>query len=320
VAFEFVDVEQAHFPITRLCRLLGVSPSGYYAWRRRPPSEHTVSEARLSRRIRAVHDRSRCTYGAPRVHAELRAEGVRTSRKRVARLMRQAGLVGCHRRRHLQTTQREAAQPAAADLVERDFSAAAPDRLWVADITYIPTWSGFLYLAVVLDVFSRRVIGWAMASHLRTELVLAALDMAIARRRPRPGLVHHSDHGCQYTSLAFGRRLQQAGIAQSMGSRGDCYDNALCESFFATLECELLDRQCFPSQHAARLAVFDFIEGFYNTHRRHSALAYLAPAEFERRYRPTATFQSYPQLEQLSVSLPAPLPQTTAMTTVDTID
>jgi putative transposase len=172
--FEFVDVEQASFPIARLCRLLGVSPSGYYAWRRRPPSDHAVADARLSRRIRAVYDQSRCTDGAPRVHAELRADGIRTSRKRVARLMRQAGLVGCHRRRHVRTTRRAAAAVPAPDLVPRRFQAPAPDRLWVADITYVPSWVGFLFLAVVLDVFSRRVVGWAMAGHLRTELVLAA--------------------------------------------------------------------------------------------------------------------------------------------------
>ena len=305
-------MEQAHYPIARLCRVLGVSPSGYYAWRRRPPSAHAVADVRLSRQIRDVYDQSRCTSGAPRVHAELRAQGVRISRKRAARLMRQAGLVGCHRRRQVRTTRRAAEPMRAPDLVRRHFTAAAPDRLWVADITYLPTEVGFLFLAVVIDVFSRRVVGWAMAGHLRTELVVAALDMAVARRRPAVGLIHHSDHGCQYTSLAFGGRLRDAGIAASLGSRGDCFDNALGESFFATLECELLDRQRFRSHGHARLAVFDFIEGFYNTHRRHSALGYLAPAEFERRWflhQPaTLPADRYPQLGELSVSLPAPHP------------
>jgi putative transposase len=174
----------------------------------------------------------------------------------------------------------------ADDLVQRAFTATGPDQLWVADITYLPTWQGFLYLAVVVDAASRGVVGWAMANHLRTELVLDALDMALWNRRPAPGLIHHSDHGCQYTSLAFGRRCRAAGIAQSMGSVGDCYDNALAESFFATLECELIQRERWRTHAEARLAVFDYIEGFYNPRRRHSALGYLSPAEWERRLRP----------------------------------
>ena len=194
--------------------------------------------------------------------------------------MRTVGLQGISRRKFRTTVRDETARPA-PDLVERQFTAAGPDRLWVADITYVPTWAGFLYLAVVLDAWSRRVIGWAMASHLRTELVLAALDMALAQRRPTD-VIHHSDHGCQYTSFAFGHRCRDAAVRPSMGSVGDAYDNALCESFFATLECELLDRHRFPTQAAARLAVFDFIEGWYNPRRRHSALAYLSPIIFEQ--------------------------------------
>jgi putative transposase len=307
--FEFVDVERAHHPVTRLCRLLGVSASGYYAWRTRPASAHAVADARLSRHIRAVYERSRCTYGAPRVHAELRADGIRTGRKRIARLMRQAGLAGCHRRRGVRTTRRAPEQAPAPDLVRRQFRAEQPNATWVADITYVPTWAGFLYLAVVLDVFSRRVVGWAMASHLRTELVLAALNMAIAQRRPRSGLIHHSDQGCQYTSLAFGRRLREAGIAASMGSRGDCFDNALCESFFATLECELLDRSAFPTRTDARLAIFEWIEAFYNTHRRHSALGYLSPADFERRYTPAADLSSTRSALSTAAALISPSPR-----------
>jgi len=191
--------------------------------------------------------------------------------------------VGCHRRRQPTTTRREPTAAPAADQVRRAFVASAPDRLWTADSTYVPTRAGFLYLAVVLDVSSRRIVGWAMADHPRAELVLAALEMALWNRRPAPGIIHHSDHGCQYTARAFGARCQEAHILPSMGSVGDCYDNAITESFFATLECELLDRQTFPTHGAARTAIFDYVEGFYNPHRRHSALAYLSPIAYERR-------------------------------------
>jgi putative transposase len=267
-----------------MCRLLGVSRSGYYAWRRRPPCARARADQGLSQRIREIHEQSRGTYGAPRIRAELRDAGLACSRKRVARLLRQAGLQGCHRRAGPRITRRKPATPAAPDLVRRAFAAPAPDRLWVAAITYVPTWAGFLYLAVVLDVHSRRVVGWAMAEHLRRELVVEAVDMAASRRRPAPGAIHHSDQGSQYASRAFGQRLRGAGLLGSMGSRGDCFDNALVESFFATLECELLARQRFPTRNAARLALFDYIEGFSNTHRRHSALGYLSPAASERRW------------------------------------
>ena len=193
------------------------------------------------------------------------------SRKRVARVMREAGLAGVSRRKGPRTTRRDLQARPAPDLVERRFEAEAPDRLWVADITYVPTAVGFLYLAVVLDVFSRRVVGWSMADHLRTELVLDALDMAVGQRRPA-SVIHHSDQGCQYTSLAFGERCRQWGVAPSMGSVGDCYDNAMAESFFATLECELLDRTRFHDHHQAQRAIFEFIEGWYNPHRRHQGL------------------------------------------------
>jgi putative transposase len=282
--FRLIETEKASFPVAFLCRSLGVSPSGYYAWRKRPPSARAVADAVLSTTIRQIHATSRGTYGVPRIHAELvDAYETRCGRKRVARLMRAARLVGVCRRRVVRTTRRDDTAPVSDDLVRRRFTAPAPNRLWVADITYLPTWQGFLYLAVVLDVFSRRVVGWAMADHLRSELVLDALEMAVWNRRPAPGLVHHSDHGCQYTSLAFGRRCWQNGIAVSMGSVGDCYDNALAESFFATLECELIARSRWRTHSEARMAVFDYIEGFYNPRRRHSALAYLSPAEYERR-------------------------------------
>ena len=276
-----MTAHQAVHCTATMCHVLGVSPSGYYAWRKRPLSPRARTDVALSAEIEGIHRESHGTYGAPRVHAELAARGIHVGRKRVARLMRAAGLRGVSRRKPWRTTVRDAAARPAPDLVARDFTAPGPDRLWVADITYIPTWGGFLYLAVVLDAWSRRVIGWAMETHLRTELVLAALDMAVAQRRPAD-VIHHSDQGCQYTSIAFGTRCAEAGVRPSMGSVGDAYDNALCESFFATLECELLDRQRFRTQVEAWLAVFDFIEGWYNPRRRHSALDYLSPVIFER--------------------------------------
>jgi putative transposase len=282
-----VRAHQAKHPIATLCRVLEVSTSGYYAWRTRPASKRAQRDAELLAHIRAVHARSRGTYGVPRVHAELAADGAHIGRKRVARLMKAAALAGVSRRKRTTTTRRDPDARPAPDLVERDFTAAGPDQLWVADITYIPTAAGFLYLAVVLDAWSRRVVGWAMATHLRTALVLQALEMAVTQRRPR-AVIHHSDQGCQYTSLAFGLRCRDMGVRPSMGSVGDAYDNALCESFFATLECELLDRHDFKSQVEGRMAVFDFIEGWYNPHRRHSALGYESPINYERKERPAA--------------------------------
>lgn len=278
-----MKANQAVHSVRAMCRALDVSPSGFYAARNRRPSARAVEDAQLSTKIHVIHDESRGTYGVPRVHAELAANGVRIGRKRVARLMRLENLEGVSRRRKTLTTVRDRDARPAPDLVERDFTATAPNQLWVADITYVPTWAGFLYLAVVLDVWSRRVVGWAMATHLRTELVLEALDMAVEQRRPT-SVIHHSDQGCQYTSIAFGLRCREVGIKPSMGSVGDAYDNALCESFFATLECELIDRRRFQSQAEARMAVFDFIEGFYNPRRRHSALDYESPVDYERKY------------------------------------
>jgi putative transposase len=275
-----VSAHQAIHAVTTMCRVLGVSPSGYYAARHRPLSARAISDVLVSAEIDAAHRLSRGTYGAPRIHAELAARGVRVGRKRIARLMRALGLQGITRRRSVVTTQRSETGRPAPDLVDRQFTVTARDRLWVADITYVPTWTGFLYLAVVLDAWSRRVVGWAMETHLRTGLVLAALNMAVAQRQPTQ-VIHHSDQGCQYTSLAFGSRCREAGIRPSMGSVGDAYDNALCESFFATLECELLDRHRFATPTQARSAVFDFIEGWYNPRRRHSSLEYLSPVGYE---------------------------------------
>ena len=266
-----------------MCRVFGVSPSGFYAWSGRAPSARAIRDAELSARIRVFHARSKGAYGAPNIHADLHDEGTRVGRKRVARLMKADGLAGVSRRKWVTTTVRDADATPAADLVERQFSADAPNRLWVADITYIPTWAGFLYLAVVLDAFSRKIVGWAMAEHLRTELVLAALNMALGQRRAKH-VVHHSDHGTQYTSIAFGLRCKEAKVRPSMGTVGDAYDNAMCESFFATLECELLARRRFTTKAEARMAIFEFIEGWYNPTRRHSSLGRISPIEFERRH------------------------------------
>ncbi len=272
----------AVWPVATQCRVLNVSVSGYYAWLKRPPCEHAQADAALGDALEVYFERSRCTYGRPRLIDDVRDSGIRTSGKRLARLMRERHIHGASRRKGFKTTVRSVDARPAPDLVDRNFSADAPDKLWVADITYVPTWSGFLFLAVVLDVFSRRVVGWAMATHLRTSLVLDALDMAIYQRKPKE-VIHHSDQGCQYTSIAFGRRCQEAGVRPSMGSVGDCYDNAMCESFNATLECELLDRHRFKTQRDAALAVFDFIEGWYNPHRRHTSIGNISPAEYERR-------------------------------------
>jgi putative transposase len=278
-----VSAHQAQYRVATMCRVLEVSTSGYYAWRKRPASRRAQEDAVLLRRIRTIHEASRQSYGVPRVYRELREDGVEVGRDRVARLMRQAGLRGISRRRFVVTTRRDATAQSAPDLVERRFEAEGPNQLWLADITYLPTWAGFLYLAIVLDVFSRRVVGWAMKGHLRTELVLEALQMAVSQRRPR-GVIHHSDRGSQYTSIAFSERCDLLGVRPSMGSVGDAYDNAMAESFFATLECELLDRTRFQTQREAYLAVFEWIEAWYNPHRRHSSIGYLSPIEFERHH------------------------------------
>ena len=276
-----MSANQAVFPIAPMARVLGVSKAGYYAWLRRPPSAHAGADAALLKRVRTVHASSRQTYGAPRVHADLQAQGERHGRKRIARLMRDAGLVGaCHRHGGPTTTRRDKEARPAPDLVDRNFTASGPNQLWIADITYLPTATGFLYLAVVLDVWSRKVVGWSMANHLRAELVLDALEMAIGQRRPKD-VVHHSDQGSQYTSLAFGKRCSEAGVRPSMGSVGDAYDNAMAESFFSTLEAEVLSRRRFASQAEARMACFSYIEGWYNPVRLHSGLGYRSPMAYE---------------------------------------
>ena len=279
--FRLIDAEKANYPVALLCRMLGVSKSGYYAWRSRPPSERRRQDALLTEKIRQIHSRSRETYGYPRVHAELRSLGIGCGRRRVARLMRAAGLQGCTRGSKRRTTRRDPRATSAPDLLRRDFVAAQPNRIWLADITYIPTREGFLYLAFILDTHSRRVIGWSMENHMRTELVVNALEMAVWRRKPSAGLVHHSDRGVQYTAISFGKRLAEVGIVPSMGRTGTALDNAMAESFIATLKIELVHRRRFSDREVARSAIFEYLEGFYNRRRLHSALSYRSPVDYE---------------------------------------
>lgn len=282
--FAFIAAEKAEHSIKTMCRVLGVSRSGFHAWERREPSRRAGQDASLTGLIGQIHEDSRKTYGSPRVHAELRLEhGVRVGRKRVERLMRRAGLAGQVKRRRGKTTIRVQGVRTAPDLVERDFNPTTVNRLWSADITYIRTWEGWLYLASVMDLYSRRIVGWALADHLRAEIVVDALEMAVARRRPDAGLVHHSDQGSQYTSLVFTRRCRAVGIDVSMGSRGDCFDNAAHESFHASLKKDLIHRRAWPTKAQARTAVFEYVEAFYNRRRRHSRLGMLSPVEFENR-------------------------------------
>ena len=280
-----MSANQADLPIRTACEVLGVSTSGYYAWADRAPSARAQANARLLQAIRAAHQTSDATYGMPRIRAELADQGVLASRKRIARLMREHRLQGVSRRRAwCVTTERHPRQRPAPDLVQRKFVATDINQLWVADMTYVPTWEGFVYLAVVTDVFSRKVVGWAFGVHMTAELVIAALDMALLTRKPQ-SVIHHSDQGSQYTSIAFGNRCQEMGVRPSMGSVGDAYDNAMAESFFATLECELIARRKWETKAQARLAIFTWIEAWYNPRRRHSGLGQMSPNNFEQRHQ-----------------------------------
>jgi putative transposase len=278
--YRFIAAEKANHSISLMCRLLGVSRSGFHAWERRPASDRARADAWLSERITTIHRESRGTYGARRVHAALRWQGIWVGRKRVERLMRARGLTGAVPRKRARTTIRVPGVRPAADLA-RDFVPAAPNQLWVADIKYIPTAAGWLYLAAVVDCFSRRVVGWSMRDDLRAELVVDALEMAVVRRRPAPGVIHHSDQGSQYVSLLFGERCREAGIEISMGCTS-AYDNAVAESFFASLTKDLIRRHNLRSRAEARTAVFDYIETFYNPLRLHSTLDYRSPVDYER--------------------------------------
>ncbi len=279
--YRFIHAERATYPIVVLCRVLRVARSAYYAWARRGVSARARADAELATQIAAAHARSRRTYGAPRIHAELRAQGTRCARKRVARLMRAAGLVGCHRRRRTRTTVAEPTHVPATNSVARNFTAPVPDRLWLGDITYVATHEGWLYLAVLLDAYSRRVVGWAMADHLRAALATDALAMALRARRPPPGLVHHTDRGSQYTAATYRATLADRAITASMSRSGNCLDNAVAESFFATLKAELVDTRTWPTRAAARTAIFEWLEVWYNRQRRHSTLGYLTPVAHE---------------------------------------
>jgi putative transposase len=280
--YRFISAEKARTPVSLSCRWLGVSRSGYYEWATRVPSQRALTDAWLTDQIRRIHQAHRGVYGAPRIHADLRmAHGVRVGRKRVERLMRAAGISGLVRRKRGRITVSVPGVRVADDLVERQFRPAAPNALWIADVTYLRTWEGWLYLAAVQDAYSRRIVGWSMADHMRSELVVDALQMAVARRGPAPGLIHHSDQGSQYVSLAFGQAARAAGIARSIGSKGDCYDNAVAESFFATLKKELVHRRSWPSRRELTTEVFEYIEAFYNRVRRHSTLGMLSPADYE---------------------------------------
>ena len=298
---------QADFCVRTLCRVLRVSPSGYYDWLDRGPSPRAQANAGLTQRIAEVHRASDATYGMPRIQAELAEQGVVAGHNRIARLMRAHGLRGVSRRRGwCVTTRRDKSARPAPDLVQRQFTAAAPNQLWVADMTYIPTWAGFGYLAVVLDVFSRKIVGWAFGQRQTADLVLAALNMALQTRRPA-GVIHHSDQGSQYTSLEFGKRCSAMGVRPSMGSVGDAYDNAMAESFFASLECELIDRRVWKTFAAARMEIFTWIEGWYNPRRRHSGIGQKSPINFEKEHEATAAAQQSAAVDGLPNGCFAPV-------------
>jgi len=281
--FRFVHAEKAHHQVRTLCEVLGVSRSGYYAWRSRRPSPRALHDARLLDQIRLIHALSRRTYGAPRVHWELADAGERIGRKRVARLMRGAGIRGLYRRARRGPGRGATVHPA-TDLVQRRFHTSEPNRVWVADFTYWATSEGTLYVAAVMDLYSRMIVGWSISQSLRAEFVIDAVEMATARRDPAPGLIHHSDQGTQYTSFSFGRRLAEAGIFPSMGRTGTPADNAVVESMFDKMKLELLLGRRYETREQARSAIFEWIEVWYNRRRRHSTLGGVSPAEFERRY------------------------------------
>lgn len=286
--FAFIQAHATEHAVTMLCRVLRVSKAGYYAWVKRAPSTRATEDVALSARIRTIHEASGRTYGSPRVHAELQADGQRHSVKRVARVMREGGLRAKAVRRFRRTTQSDHTYPVAPNVLARQFTASAPDQVWVGDITYIATRAGWLYLAVVLDVATRQVIGWAMRHTLEQGLTLDALTMALTRRQPGPGVLHHTDRGSQYACHAYRAALTAAGMTCSMSRPGDCWDNAVAESFFATLKRELVDDADWPTRDDARTAIFRYLETWYNRRRRHSALGYVSPEEYERHLRDAA--------------------------------
>jgi putative transposase len=279
--FQFIRDHREDFPVRLMCRVLEVSPSGFYDWLGRPESARAAEDRALVAKIQAVHGDSRRTYGSPRVHASLKAAGYRIGRKRVARLMRENDIRAKAKRTFQATTDSRHDHPVAPNLLDRQFTVAAPNMVWLADISYIPTREGWLYLAVVLDLHSRQVVGWAMDEEMPQELTLAALDMALKRRRPLPGLMHHSDRGSQYAAKAYQARLAEHGIVCSMSRKGNCWDNAPMESFFHTLKTERVHHRDYQTRAEARRDIFEYIEVFYNRQRRHSTLGYLSPVQFE---------------------------------------
>jgi transposase InsO family protein len=285
VRFALIEAEKANFAVRWMCRKLEVSRSGFYAWLSRSPSERDRRDCELGVRVAAIHAESRGTYGSPRVHAELKAAGEEVSRKRVARLMQAQGLSGQLPRRFVRTTDSAHDRPVAPNVLDRQFTVEEPDKVWVGDITYIGTWEGWLYLAVLIDVCSRRVVGWAMADNMRTELPLEAWRMAVGQRQPGEKLLHHTDQGSQYASGDYQQALIDADATCSMSRRGNCWDNAIAESFFATLKSELIYRAAWPTREAARAAIVEYIIAFYNSRRRHSALGYVSPMEYEAALR-----------------------------------
>jgi putative transposase len=291
MTFRLIDRERVHHAVSLLCSVLGVTRQGYWAWSKRPASARRIQDEQLKARMLELWTASRETYGAPRLHAELcLGDGLRIGKKRVARLMRELRIEGVSRRRgHVRTTRADRRAAPAPDLVKRAFRASRPDEIWVADITYIPTYESWLFLAAVMDLYSRRIVGWSMRDDLTAPLVVDALSMAIARRKPAPGLVHHSDRGSQYTSIAMGRTLRDSGVMQSMGSKGDPWDNARAESCISTIKNELVKRRNFATRDQARLAIFGYIESFYNPLRRHSSINMLSPSDYEARYWATQT-------------------------------
>lgn len=279
--FALIEAENAHFPIEFMCEQLEVSRSGFYAWRGRAPSQHAIEEQRLGVEVAAIHEASSKRYGSPRVHEELKSSGRKVGRNRIARLMQDNGLVARPQRRFKITTNSEHTLPIAPDLVQRDFTAAAPNQVWVTDITYIWTREGWLYLAAIVDLYARRVVGWATSNRIDTKLCLAALHAALRTRRPAPGLIHHSDRGCQYASRQYRATLDANGVRASMSRKGDCFDNAVAESIWSTLKAELVELTSFESREQARRALFEYIEVFYNRRRIHSRLGYRSPSVYE---------------------------------------
>jgi transposase InsO family protein len=288
VKFALIDAENAHFPIDFMCEELGVSRSGFYAWRGREPSQRTREDVLLGVEVAAVHEASGKRYGSPRVHLELQSMGRKIGRNRVAKLMRKQELVARPQRRFKHTTNSAHTLPIAPDLVQRDLTASAPDKVWVTDITYVWTREGWLYLAAIVDLYARRVVGWSTSNRIDTQLCLAALSSAVRTRRPEPGLIHHSDRGCQYASRDYRAMLQANGIRSSMSRKGDCFDNAVAESFWSTLKAELVELTVFDTREVARRAIFEYIEVFYNRRRMHSSLGYLTPANHEALYNHAA--------------------------------